>query len=219
MAIISDYDTLVAEVKAWAARTDPAFSNRVETFVGFAEHRIYHGQGDPGDALYCQPLRAKELETDWAVTFTDGVGDVPGDMTSLRLIRQANSEDDLSYMTPKQFWERDAAEDSSGVPRYYTVFQQKIYVTPIYTGDLQLSYYKKFDAITSDNKTGTLLTAYPLLYLSGCLFEAFSFLQEEALAAGHWARYRSQVAAVNQMADAVRFGGGPKRVRVRNALP
>lgn len=216
---ISDYNSLAAEIKAWAARSDPAFSNRIETFIAFTEQRIYNGQGEPGDALYCPALNAPEMETDWIVTFTNGVADVPGDMSTMRTIRRAGDDVGLDYLPTKQFWIRDAEANTTLNPAYYTIEQGKIYVTPSYSGDLQILYYKKFDAISSDNPTGTLITKYPLLYLSGCLFEAFSFMQEADLAMGHWARHKSQIAGINASADSVRFGGGPLKVRVRNALP
>lgn len=219
MAAITDYDSLSAEIKVWCARSDASFSNRIETFIAFTEQRLYNGQGEQGDPLFCPALNAPEMETDWTVTFVAGVADVPGDMSTMRVVRRLGDDTGLDYLPPKQFWIRDAQVNSTLNPAYYTIEQGKIYVTPSYDGDLQVLYYKKFDAISSDNKTGTLLSKYPLLYLSGCLFEAFSFMQDADLAAGHWERYKSQVTGINASADSIRFGGAPLRKRTRNPLP
>lgn len=216
---ITDFDTLAAEIKVWAARSDPAFSNRIETFVAFAEQRIYNGQGDPSDSLYCPALNAPEMEAEATLTFVSGVAAVPADASTLRTLRRTSDTAGIDYLPPRQFWIRDGQPGLVQTPGYYTITQGEIRVTPSYDGDLQVLYYRKFDPISADNKEGALLTKYPLLYLSGCLFEAFSFIQEPDLAMAHWARYKSQVTGINASADSVRFGGSPLRIRARNPLP
>ena len=84
---------------------------------------------------------------------------------------------------------------------------------------LQVFYYRTFPAISSSNQTNTLLTTYPLIYLEGCLFEAFAFMQDTDLSLSHFARYRDMVTGVNTSINSVRYGGGPLRVRPRLAIP
>ena len=216
---ITTFDTLAAEIKAWAANSSAAFSNRIETFVRFTEDRIYNGQGHMGDALYCPPLRAPEMEVSSPLTFVAGAAVKPDDMNTLRVLRRLGDDTGLDYLTPKQFWIRDAQPDGTTSPAYYTVEGSTIRVTPSYDGDLEILYFKTFTPLSVDNPANDLVTKYPMLYLSGCLFEAFSYLQEPDLAAGHWERYKSQVSGINQSIASTRFGGGPLAIRVRNPIP
>lgn len=216
---ISTYNDLAASLKVWAARSDSVFSNQIETFIGLHEQRMYNGSGDsPGDPLSCDALSAPEMETSATVAITDGVGVMPTDASTVRTIRRATDLVGLEYMTPRQFYIRDA-EPSGGDPAFYTSEGGSLLITPSYTGDVVVNYYAKFNGISVDNPSNVILTAYPLVYLTGCLFEAFSFMQEADLALGHFARYKAMVAGINTSANSVRFGGGPLRVRTRQGMP
>jgi hypothetical protein len=219
MAIFTDYDGLAQAVKTWCARSDTTFSNQIPTFVAFMEQRLYSGSGEgPADPLFCDPLKAPEQETSATVAVTSGVGTLPTDISTIRAITRSNDLSGLEYMTPRQ-WAIRNAEVSGGDPAFYTIEGSSLKVTPSYTGNLTLLYYKKFPTIGTENTTGTLLTAYPLLYLSGSLFEAFSFMQEDQLAVQHFARYRAHIAGINTSAHGRRFGGGPLKIRTRQGMP
>ena len=61
--IVTDYDTLVARVKVWVARSDTTFSNQFPIIVSLAENRIYNGHGkDPNEPLYSAPLRSNSYK-------------------------------------------------------------------------------------------------------------------------------------------------------------
>lgn len=215
----TDYNGLAQAVKTWAARSDTTFSNQIPTFVAFCEQRIYSGSGEGmSDPLYCDPLNAPEQETTATVTVTDGTGALPTDVVSIRAVTRSNDLVGLEYMTPRQ-WAIRNAQSSSGSPAFYTIEAGNIKLVPSYTGSISVLYYQKFATINVTNTTGALLTAYPLLYLSGTLFEAFSFMQEDTLAVQHFARYRAHVAGINTTANARRFGGGPKKIRTRQGMP
>jgi hypothetical protein len=229
---IASYDDLAAAIKSWAARSDSTFSARVDDFVGLHEDRMYNGSDtDPSAPLYCPALRVKEMELRVVVTMATDPNYSSGnvgytDLSALSVpvadFRQVTRDTDLiglDYMPPRQFDIQASVPNSSGVPGWYTVVDSQFRVTPAYIGNLNLYYYGRLPSISSNNKTGTLLTSYPLLYLSGCLFEAFSFLQEVDLAMGWFAKYKAAVAGANGAAMATRFGGGPIRVQPRQQIP
>jgi hypothetical protein len=219
VALFTDYDGLAQAVKTWCARSDTTFSNQIPTFVAFMEQRLYSGSGEgPSDPLFCDPLNAPEQETTATVSLTDGVGTMPSDVVTLRTITRANDMVGLEFMSPRQWAVKDADLDT-GDPAFYTIEGTSLKVTPSYTGDLSLFYYKRFTTIGPENTSGALLTAYPLIYLSGTLFEAFSFMQEPELAVQHFARYRAHVAGINTSANQRRFGGGPIKIRTRQGMP
>jgi hypothetical protein len=220
---ISDYNSLATAIKTWCARTtSTAFNNQIETFVSLAEQRMWNGSGSgPSDPLFCDALNAPELETEATVTMVAGVGTLPSDVSTLRLIKRDGDTVGLDYLPPKQWAIRDNLPTGiTDQPAYYTIEQNvTLKVTPSYDGDLTILYYKRDTAVSSVNTTSTTLTTYPMLYLSGCLFEAFSFMQEEALAMGHFARYRAILSGINSSIASVRYGGGPLKVRPRSRMP
>lgn len=219
MTQISDYNVLVTAIQKWCARSDTTFTGQIETFVNFAELRMNNGQGDPGDPLYCDPLSAPEMETLATVTITNGSGTMPTDASTVRTITRDGDQAGLTYVSPRQYHTIIQAPSSTGLPNVYTIDQGLIKLDENYSGTINVGYYKVFTPLGPTNLTNTILAKYPLLYLSGSLFEAFSFLQETDLAMGHYARYRSQVAGINTSANSVRFGGsGAPRIRPRQSF-
>lgn len=214
---IDSYSTLKNALQTYAARPDSVFGNMVPTFVELAEARIYDGAGEPGDDIYSPPLRSSAMEVTGTVTMTSGVGAVP---TTALEVRKLYVEDQLSgitFQTPERFHELNE-NASAGTPVYYTVEAGEIKTTPAFTGDLLLTYYRRYDAITSSNVTGPLLTAHGVIYLEACLFEAFTFLQEGQLAGAHLLKVRSLIAGANRTAGSLRYPG-PLRVRSRLVFP
>jgi hypothetical protein len=183
---------------------------------------MWNGSGSgPSDPLFCDALNAPELETSATVTMVAGVGTLPSDVSTLRLIKRAGDTVGINYLPPKQWAIRDNLPISiTDQPGYYTIENNvSLKVTPSYDGDLTILYYKRDTPVTSVTTSNTTLTTYPLIYLEGCLFEAFSFLQDESLAMGHFARYRAIVAGVNSSIASVRYGGGPLKIRARQRMP
>ena len=218
---ISDYNSLAAAIKTYCARnSSSAFTNSIELFVVMAEQRFWNGSGaDVNDPLYCEPLNAPELETTATVTMTDGLGDLPTDISSLRAVRRAGDDVGLDYLTPQRWAAKDAEPQTSGDPAWYTIEGSTLKVTPSYTGSMSVLYFKRDTPLTSVTATNSILDKYPMLYFQSCLFEAFSFLQDTEAAMGHFARYRAMVAGINSSASSVRFGGARLKIRTRQGMP
>jgi hypothetical protein len=219
---ITDYNSLATAIKTWTARTNSvSFNNQIDTFVALAEVRIYNGSGsDEKDPLFCDALNAPEMEANDTLT-TDANSQVtlPSYVSTLRTLKRTGDMVGLDYMSPLQFNTMAAQPGAAGTPGYYTIEGNVLKVTPSYTGDLVALHYRKYDPLSVLAPTNAILASYPLVYLQGCLFEAFSFLQEPELAMGHFARYKSLVHGINNSATSVRFGGAPLRIRTRQAMP
>lgn len=215
---IADYDSLVAAVKVYAARSDSVFSARIPDFVQFTESRLYEGGGDIGDPTYTAPLRSRAMEVQGGtIALVDGVGTIADDVLELRRLYRDGDRVGITYAPPERLSMLEANATGS-YPVYYTVSGSELRAAPAYTGDLLIDYYARYDAITSSNKTGVLMTAHPLLYLEGCLFEAFSFMQDVELAMSHLAKLRGMIAGANRTAAALRYSG-PLRTRPRVVFP
>ena len=96
-------------------------------------------------------------------------------------------------------------------PYYYTMQGTTLKVTPSYTGNLEILYYKRFPAVTADNIDGPMIQEHGMLYFNAVMYEAQSFVQDIELASGWLARFRAVAAGINKSAHDVRAGGA--RVR------
>ena len=213
MTIITTFATLKAQVQTYCVRTDSTFGNMVETFVQFAEQRIYSGSGKPGDPLYSPALRVDEMETVTTLTTAaDGTVALPSRCLSVRGLTVASQDDEIKYLAPQRFKEW-IATGTTGTPQYYTVEAGTLKIAPAGVTSLTATLYTQPSALTVENPTSTILTAYPMLYLSATLFEGFTFLQNEGAAAGHLARFRAQVEGANKVALSRRILSGSMALR------
>jgi drug/metabolite transporter superfamily protein YnfA len=217
---ITEYDGLKAEIQAWCARSDSMMAGRIPAFVGLCEDRIYHGSGArEEDPLYSAPLRSSVMEHTVAVTLTDGTAPLPADFLDIRRLARDNDQAGLTILPPSRFAVEAEKLQGAGYPVYMTIEGQTLKVAPVFTGDLSLLYYRRFPAITDGNKAGPLLSAYGNIYFAGCLYEAFTWLQDTELAMGHLARFRSAVAGANSADSRHRYRGVPMRVMPRRPIP
>jgi hypothetical protein len=216
---IQDYAGLVEGVQKWCARSDTTFTNRIPDFVALAEDRIYNGSDlrDRGP-LYSPPLRNDVLETTDTLTFTDGAAAVPSGFLGFRKLYRDADQVGLVYLPPERFSVRDAYSSGTS-PSHFTFEGGQIKVLPSYDGDMGATYWAKLAALTSDANSNALLVAHPMVYLTACLFEAFSFMQESELAVGHVARLRSMIDGLNNTAVLSGTSGGTRRVTPRNPIP
>ena len=204
--IVTDYDTLVARVKVWVARSDTTFSNQFPIIVSLAENRIYNGHGkDPNEPLYSAPLRSKVMETTGTVTLASGSGDLPTDALDIRRIYRASDQVGITY-APPHLWSSLDASASGGNPYYYTIEEGTLKVTPSYDGDVSLLYFRRFDPITQDNKTGQLIAEHGMIYFAACMFYAYAFMQEDNLAAQWLAEMKAKIDGANGVATSLRNG-------------
>ena len=213
MAQLADYDTLKAAVLTWSARSDTTFRSQFDVLLALAEERLYLGAGKIDDPTFTEPLRSSVMETTGTITMTDGEGDVPSNCLGFVKLYPTGGTIGTTGVTPERFAELDATL-SGGQTLYHTVEARRIKVLPRLTGNLEATYYQRFDAITSSNKTGPLIIEHGLIYLPAVLFEGFSFMQEADLAAGHLARMRGMIAGANKTGVDLTFSG-PQRVRPR----
>lgn len=210
---IDTYTALKSAVQTYAARPDSVFGNMVPTFVELVEARLYDGSGNPGEDLYTPPLRSGVMEVSGSIALSDGVGSLPANALEIRKLYADDRKMGITYQPPERFDELDA-NASAGVPVYYTVDAGQIKVAPGFTGDLLATYYCRYDAIGPSNLTGTLIAAHGSIYLEGCLFEGFAFMQDAELALAHLQKMRALVIGANRTAGDLR-APGPKRVRPR----
>jgi hypothetical protein len=215
-AAIADYTTLVSEVKVWCARTtDSTFSNRFPVFVTMAENRIYNGHGQPGDDLYSAPLRTSVMETTATVTLTDGEGTLPADFLEARSIFRDGDPIGMLYAPPDKWDVMNVSAISGSPPYYYTTKGDTLLVTPAYTGDVTLSYFKRFDAVSASNPSGALIAEHGAVYFACVMLYAFAFMRDQENAGVWLNEYRAIVDGLNRTSHAKRRGAQSMRMIAR----
>lgn len=216
---LTDFNSLKAAVQTWCARSDSKFVGQMDTFVAAAEDRIYNGAGMADqDPIYSPALRVPVMETSAAVAITAGSGAFADEVLEIRTIVRASDYVGQTYMPPERREIAVANAGSATEIANYTITGRTIKTVPAVDGTYTIGYYRKFTAISQDNTTGTLITAYPLLYLEATLYEAFTFIRDTELAVGHLIKYRGLVQAANGVASKFRTAG-PLRRRTRGAIP
>lgn len=215
---ITDYETLKSTAQAFAARSDTTFAARFPVFVSMAEDRLYYGAGTPGAADYTPALRSSTMELTTAITAASGEATLPADYLEARSIAVEDQRTGIEYMPPERWDIYNVNSSATSTPVYYTVKGTSLWLTPSYSGDVNLSYYRSFDRITPTNTSEALIEAHGNLYLYLVLFEAFAFMEDVELSMAYLMRARSAIEGVNSNASLRRFPG-PLRIRPRVVMP
>ena len=112
---------------------------------------------------------------------------------------------------------REAANDTSGIPRIYVILDQSFEVFPKPDSDitLELTYFEEIPQL-SINGTNWLLTYYPDAYLYGSLLHSASYLQEGNRIQEWGALYQSAISAINQDGERAKNGGSGRHIKIRS---
>jgi hypothetical protein len=218
---IATYDELVTGIQGWLARPgDTTISAIAPDLIRLAEDMFNYGYGTEGESLYMPPLRTRDMETRASMTVSSEYVAVPEDFLEARSMTVSGSpEDSLHYSTPQQF--ADAASSfSSGVPQTYTIVDGSFRFGPSPSGsEVELIYFAKVPALTSDDPTNWLLTKLPTAYLYGSLFHAGPYIGDDASAA-KWFGMCSAVLKSYQRQDRIsRYGGASLVMRPVTPTP
>ncbi len=103
----------------------------------------------------------------------------------------------------------------SGLPRTYTIANGSLFLNPVPDGDynIVLRYVAKLADFSANSDTNAVLTAHPALYLYAALKRAAVWAQDNEMAGFYAAALDREIADVERLDAASRFGDGPIRVR------
>ena len=210
MATITTYTELTTAIGNWAARTDTAFTDQYDTFIDLTEAQL---RGAPEDGGY----RGEITRASGSVsTLTLAI---PSDfLEPFRFEFTGDSGGLVEFIGREQM--SLATRNGNGKPRFWTVTDViEFDVTPDTGYPYELSYYANITALTGTASTNTILTNYPQIYLSGCMFHAHRFLQDPEGAA-HWgSQYRLAVKAANREYERRITSRGPIASKIDGKTP
>jgi hypothetical protein len=201
---LGNYTQLQASIADWLSRTD--LSAVIPDFVTIAESRI------------ARDLRIRKLIMNATANTTPNVQSVPcpSDMNEIENIglSSTNPPVSLGIMTPEIMDIRFPFNFYPGQPKYYTILGDVIQLGPtpdaVYT--VSIDYYQRLPAL-SVTPTNWLLTNHPMIYLAGCLHEAYLYLKDEERAAVWNAKYGLAKDDLQRMDDDAVYSGSAMRVR------
>ena len=163
---LTNYTTLKASIANWLNRSDLT-DEIADDFIVLTE------------ADFNSKLRVRKMIAQSNITIDSETESIPTGFLQVRdfYILSGSTKYPLRYMTPSQM-DQVKGTSVTGIPQAYTILGDTFRFTPkpdsSYSG--YLNYYKKFDALSSNNATNFILTDHPAIYLYGSLFHAANFL-------------------------------------------
>lgn len=203
---LDNFANLKQSIETWTHRND--IDLLAEDCIVLCEQYLYAGD---------LPLKVGELETVDTVSINAQSSALPTGLIEFRDVRiqYDGTYFQLTAMPPTELPEH--AE--SGRPAYYTVggtFYLDREPDQAYT--VKRRYYARPTALSDVNPTNAILTAYPHLYLWGCMAAAFSYAREEELMQVYGERLRQSILDANQ-AYMTRSMGAMPTIRIRGNIP
>lgn len=188
---IATYTELQTSIKNWSKRTD--LDALIPDFIMQAEVAMQ------------TTAKLADTDTTATVSVSNGVGALP---TGFLGARSAYWDGDMSrkltYITPGQF---DALRNNSGSASYFTVIGTSIYVSPSNTGNLVLTYRKKFTPLSSTNISNEILIDYPDAYLHGALAQLFAYVMDNGRADYHGSLFATAVGRIKEDMNDKKYSG------------
>lgn len=207
---LDNYDNLKAAVIRLSGRNDIAL-NVFDEALSIADKDIY--------ANAVAPLRIREMETrSTASTPTDSrFMALPDGFLMMRRLKLNLSlgDQDVRYRTPEQLPTRG----DSGIPRFFTVTSQLEFDRiPDSAYTIEMQYFSRFDIISGDAPTNTILTNFPSIYTYGCLSYVYKFAAEEEKAEYYYNQFINAIAGANKQDKRGRYGPSPVQ-RIEGVTP
>jgi hypothetical protein len=191
---LDSYSDLVDAVGDWLDRDD--LEARAVDFIRLAEVRLNRILDDP------------EMEA--VVTLTGDGADLPADFGSMISIGTA----DGYPLSPMSNVEYAAILPSSGVSRYYTIREGKVYYVPG-SANPTLVYRRSIPPLTEADDTNWLLERAPDVYLYGALVQAEAFLAEDDRLPLWKGAFDEAIGELRSDGAKRKWGAGPLAPRIR----
>lgn len=191
--MISTYAELQDAVKAWMLRssTDLVVTTaQVKNYISLCEAEMN------------RELRVRELEDteDMSTVADQNYITLPTDFRKVKNFEFDSAPYDLEFLSTKSELRRKWGTES-GRPRSFTIFGDRIYLSPtpdaIYT--LDFDYYKKVPALTDVTMTtNDILTNYPDVYLYGALRHGYMQIKDSKNKAEAESNYVAMIDRIKQ---------------------
>lgn len=159
------------------------------------------------------PLRVREMVAVSSLTPVSGACTLPTDYLQYRrVVEEAGTRRDLSYIAPTTVEELYPSRQS-GLANNFTIIGSTLYMYPVSSNDIELTYYQKIPALSVSNTTNWLLTKHPTLYLHGGLLQIGLFRNDDALTQRSSAALQSYMAGLRKSGELAEYARAGIRIR------
>ncbi|PDT47329.1 hypothetical protein CO661_14195 [Sinorhizobium fredii] len=168
-----NYSELQTALADWSARSD--LTSYIPSFIEFSTAMFNHGQGG------VKPLRVREMMAIEDLTPVSSVCTLPSDYLQYRrVVELASRRRDLQYVTPT-YADQEYSDRASGLSSDFTIIGSSLYMFPLSSNDIELTYYEAIPNLSDINTTNWLLTKQPNLYLHAGLMQLAMFVKDNDL--------------------------------------
>lgn len=200
MALITNYTTLIAEVKLWLNQVPT--DDTVKGWIQLAE------------ADFRRTLATLDNEERSKATVpSGGFIALPDGFNGLRQAYIVGSPDKpLTFISPSELTSLGTV---SGDPFYISIMDGQFKFAPDAEGsEIEVIYFRKLIDLSDSNATNFLVTDYPDVYLAGTLAVAQKFLRDDQDAAQHKAIVDSWILDMQAQDARRKYSGQRKQVGV-----
>ena len=192
---ISNYDDLKSAIASWTVRSN--LTDSMDDFIDLAE-AMFRFEPRPPDDPDLGGIRVEITEETGTLTASQAYISKPSDLLApYRFEFTGDDGGTLTYVSPDAM--SSAWKTGTGKPKFWTASNViEFDIAPDSAYPYSLRYYSNPDPLSDTNTTNDVLTTYPNVYLSGCLYYAFDFIGDDANANKWLARYKAYSWAASQ---------------------
>lgn len=203
---ITNYTDLKSSIADWLNRED--LTSVIPSFIAMAEAR------------FNRDLRVRQMIKRSTAELNEGFITLPGDWLEAKNIQINTSYGPrkLDYVTLEQ---ADAIRynsgDSPGEPLYFNITgsQMEIIPTPSGEPEVEMTYYRTVPALSDEDDTNWLLSAWPDMYLYGALAHAAPYLKDDERVATWVAFYDRALQEITGADARAQYSGSVLKSRAR----
>lgn len=200
---LDTYANLKESVQDWSHRND--VTSRIDDFILIAEQEMYNNRIEPLE------VREQEIKTQTDTVIGLDYIALPSGYKSMRSILLDDKTTDaqqyqLTYATPELL----RRNSTNGRPCFFTVTDKIEFDRPadaIY--NIEIQHLASIQALTVANPTNSILTNYPSIYLSGCLWALYEWAKDGESAAASYAKFISAIQGANLSTQNGKYGPAP----------
>lgn len=194
---LNTFSGLKTAIANWTHRDD--LYDIAPDFITLVENRLN------------RELRTSFQEERATTTANEEYLDFPTDCLGIRNIQlNTNPVRELEYVSPMHL---DFIDNAGDELKYYTIVGDKIQLQSTSSYTLEIAYYTKISALSTENETNWVTDNYPDIYLYGALAEAFSYCQADDQAVKYSNLFVEAINGIKSY-DVARKAGQSLRVRV-----
>jgi hypothetical protein len=171
---ITTFAELKTAISSWAEVND--VDAYLDDVVSLSTDVFNYGLSD------MPPLRTREMMAVESLSPADGACTLPDDYLQYRrVVEEASCRRNLQYIAMTSVEQMYAARES-GLSSTFTIVDDQLYMFPLSSNDIELTYFQKIPHLTDAATTNWLLTKHPGIYLHAGLYQLGILRRDDGLA-------------------------------------